>query len=1445
MEKKPIRKFTFRRFAAIILLVFVLFVSLLLLPVTQTFLGNRLAANVADKFGTNVTLGKVKVSPFGNATFRDVLAIDHKQDTLIYIGFLQLSAFRLQAVLQGDNNLGDALLSDVECNIITYKDEEKSNINQFFKRFSRNKEKSQSSAPFYLSSIRLTNSNLFLQNQNKSTNTSQEFTSLNAAIENFKIVTGEISASIVQLDTNTPWKNTQITSLSGDYAYSPTSMKLTEATLQTASSTASFDLQLTYPKKGLSTFAETVAIDMHIKAADLGNDALSLVSPSLPFKNGSLSGNIRGTLQDLSAKDLFFQTGANQLKLSGTSKNLFSKKPTLSGDWSVVIVESNQVVPTTVTTKTSAFIRRLGSLTSSGTFSAKNHIWNINTKINAAIGKLDTDIRLDAKDSNLAYKLDLYSKNIDLGTLIAVETLGTTGLDVSLRGKGLNLDKLNAAAKGTLTNFHYRGHAYDLIELEGYVNPQLFNGNLDVVDQAAKLNLSGKVNFDTIRNFSFTSNVTYVDLPAVGWTDNTATALFSGSIDLALQGNTLDEMIGDLYIEDGKLQTEENIFDFSSLALQSRLNDGVRVINISSDDVASGVMIGLFKPTELVKLLQNAAGAQYPHYKPYAIAPNQYVDFNFNIRNKIAAALFGNAVSLDNNTFIKGSIHSQKDLLALDIRIPSLVVKDTELYDFTLKLDSKNSEQYSLVSIDKIVHDRGEVKELLMSTQFVDGFMHADTKFNMSNTSERFSHIKTTFTFDDDSRAVLGVEQANLVFYDKLWKLKDQSATPLLTFSDVKNFALSEMSLTNNNSAVSLTASRTGNDTFSLNMDFTSVMIDEILSFKKNKWTGTVDGFLNITQSSNGIEGNSNLSIQDVQLNSTRLGDATLTLQSEQGAEAYQMAFRLEENATDVVVASGSIGVTQQKPKVDMMVSFYEYNLSLLAGLTTNVFNPFSGNANGSIHLFTVGDALIADGVMDVDNLSLTVPYLNTRYDFTKPVPFVFAGSKVNIVDAPFIAQNSSQSGILDGSFSHQSFDNWSLDMQIDAQNLNVLNTDFTQTALYYGDAYFTGNAHLHGPFTNMQIDVIGQTAKGTNMFIPIQYDTAIGDVSYINFVEKQEVSQSVEEFITNVKGLQLNFDLDVTPDAQVEIVVDPETKSFLRGRGAGNMLLEIDTSGSFAMWGDFIAFDGIYNFKNLGLIDKKFTLEPGGTIVWEGDPLGAQINMRAVYDVPGGANPAVLLEGDNISQKIPTEVTINLFGNLLNPETPTFEIDFPNTSGVVKNELNYRLNDQERRQLQAISLLSQSSFINEVSLAAISSQTLTNNLFQKASGVFDNIFASENDQLNLSLNYLQGDRNAAVSIKNRDRLGLSLSTNINERILIDGKVGVPVGSEDETMIIGNVTLEFLLNPQGSLRARIFNKENEFQYFGDELGYTQGVGVSYQVRFNSFNELTRKIFNKK
>jgi hypothetical protein len=189
---------------------------------------------------------------------------------------------------------------------------------------------------------------------------------------------------------------------------------------------------------------------------------------------------------------------------------------------------------------------------------------------------------------------------------------------------------------------------------------------------------------------------------------------------------------------------------------------------------------------------------------------------------------------------------------------------------------------------------------------------------------------------------------------------------------------------------------------------------------------------------------------------------------------------------------------------------------------------------------------------------------------------------------------------------------------------------------------------------------------------------------------------------------------------------------------------------------------------------------------------------------------------------------------------TPNFNINFPNTSGPIKSEIEYYLVDEEKKQKQAISLLYQNTFIDEISLSSVSSQAITNNLFQKASGIIDDIFTNSEDKMSVGVNYLKGDKNAESTLLNRDRLGLTLKTEISEKILINGKVGVPVGGFENNVIIGDVQIEFLLNKEGNFKARFFNKENEYQYFGNEIGYTQGMGISYELDFDSIKELLKK-----
>ncbi len=1423
----------------------VLVVLVLMLPATQTYLGQRFTQNINERFGANIDISSLQVSTFGYVELHDILAYDHKQDTLLYVGHARLNTLRLRAILNGDNDLGNVFLKDVMFNSTIYENESNSNVSQFFDRFNAD-ESPKAKTELVAASISLVDASIRVQNQNKIKRSPQRFMALNADIQNFRVYGGVISADIKQLNANTNWRNTALTSLAGKYKFSPTHMVLENAVIQTKESVFDVDIRLAYPKGGLKDFVEKVSLNIGLKSASIGASELKKIIPNWNGKSVKTKGNINGLVNDFTTQDVKINHQNAELVVAGKIKNILDvDSRSVELNLKIDANDNPTSIPFRLSPELARFVSRLGSLSTDSKVILKDKLWNIKANLVTALGRMKSSTTFAFDEKIRDYSISLSSNDFDIGQLTAVPTIGRTGLGVVVSGNGFDMSDLNAAISGELTNFNYREYSYDSLAIEGTINPELFLGNMNIVDKSIIIDLNGQLDFasDT-QNFSFNADIDHANFSALGWMPNAVDGVFSGSVDLALQGNTIDEMIGDLYIDQGALKTQNETYTFSSLLAQSRLTNGLRVVNINSEDVATGILIGNFKPSQLGVLAKNALGSQFKSYKPIPISPNQHVDFNFNLRGKIASALYGGVVSLDDNTFIKGSIKPDDALFKLEIRAPSVGINKTQLNGLSLKIDTKQLIYHSNISIEEIATPKVNLYGVEWINAQVLDKLYGRIEFASEMETEALNIINTAFTINDSAQAILEIQDAEMFFNNKRWTIDKKNDNPVLVAASTSDFAFSNLNFMTETSTINVDASQKGSDAFTIDVNFSNVYMNDLLSFQKNRWKGIVNGFLNIRQSPAGFGGNSNLHLSDLALNGLPLGEAALKLQSNKDNQDYQLELQISDVGKEVFLATGTLGIENSVPTWEVDVALSDYNLSLIAGLTSDVFSPFSGKANGNVHLSSKAGNIIPEGSFVVDELKLGVPYLNTLYNFSDAIPFRFSEDLIRINLSDF-STGSEQTAQLSGVLTHQSFSNWGLDMNINATNLEVLNTAFTEESLYYGNAFFNGDAHLHGAFSNMQIDVVGETATGTNIFIPIQYDTKIGDVSFINFVDKQTEEDTEPAQFNKVKGLQLNFELDVTPEAEVEIVVDPETKSFLRGRGAGGLLLEIDTAGSFAMWGDFIAFEGIYNFKNLGLIDKTFRLQPGGVIFWEGDPYGAQINMQAVYEVPGGANPAVLLEGDNISQKIPTDVSITLFGNLLNPETPTFEINFPNASGIVRNELNYRLNDEERRQLQAISLLSQGSFINEVSLAAISSQTLTTNLFEKASGIFENIFTNENDKLNLGIDYLQGDRNAAVSIKNRDRLGVSLSTNINERILIDGKVGVPVGNEEETMVIGNVKLEFLLNKMGDLRARVFNKENEFQYFGDELGYTQGIGVGYQVRFDSFRELVNKIFNKK
>jgi hypothetical protein len=73
----------------------------------------------------------------------------------------------------------------------------------------------------------------------------------------------------------------------------------------------------------------------------------------------------------------------------------------------------------------------------------------------------------------------------------------------------------------------------------------------------------------------------------------------------------------------------------------------------------------------------------------------------------------------------------------------------------------------------------------------------------------------------------------------------------------------------------------------------------------------------------------------------------------------------------------------------------------------------------------------------------------------------------------------------------------------------------------------------------------------------------------------------------------------------------------------------------------------------------------------------------------------------------------------------------------------------------------------------------------------------------------------------------------------------VPVGGVSETTVAGDFEVQVLLNEDRTLSLKFFNRENSIQNFGEQIGYTQGLGVSYNIEFDNLRELFKELFSKK
>nr|WP_279346316.1 translocation/assembly module TamB domain-containing protein [Gramella oceanisediminis] len=1431
-------------------MLFIILLIVFSIPAVQTSVAGKITDSLKEKNDVNLSIGRVSLGYFGKVRLRDIYVEDHHNDTLLTAEEMRSSILSLTRLINNKPRLGSTRIDGLDLKMRRYEGEDKDNLGILIEKLRKQPTGNPPEFELTARDVQVLNSHYSFIDENLDKQDVVILDSLNIYANELKIDGDNIDLEIASLN-GYEQRGIKITNLVTQFHYDPSNMSLVDMSLQTPGSLIDADLYFNYDLSDFSDFENLVQVEANFRESIISSDDLQAFYDG--FGKGQIlqfKTKLTGTLNDFQLTDFGLQ-GLDRTTIYGNFelKGSFSKDPSeFSMDGSFSDFNTNyydmvNFLPGPLLGKLPEELREFGNVNLKGNTYVTNSSLIADVYLNSQLGAADADFTLRNFNSskNSTYKGNLVFKDFNVGRLMENKQFGKTSFNIEFEGGGFDPEHLNSQLRGSISKLQYNNYTYTNLRVIGNLRNPVFNGNLVSRDPNLQMEFNGLVDVsEEINVYDFEAAVQYADLNTLNFVDRDSVSIFKGDVIMNMKGTNIDDAFGDILLLNTSYQNEDDLYYFDDLSISSSFEGPVRTISINSPDVIDGQVRGVFSINEVGALFENSLGSIYTNYQPRTITTNQFLEFDFEIYNQIVEVFYPE-IELAPNTFIRGRVESDESEFRLTFRSPRIDVFNNMMEDVNLQVDNTNPIYNTFFEADSVSTRLYNFSEFsfINVTQRDTLFIRSEFRGGEDNSDE--FNLNLYHTINEENKSVVGIQRSDFKFKEKVWYLNKANvrSNRIVFDNKFRDLSIDSLVMSHMDEEIRLSGVMRDSTYKNFQMSFDNVDIGKITpEIDSLDLAGTINGDLDLLQEQGLYYPNTKMRIDSLKVNDIFLGDLDLNVEGNEDLTNYSVYSVLKKEGMESLSTIGDINVSGNEPTIDLEVNLNRLNLGIFTPLGADVLTDIRGFASG--RAFVTGNYKNPDfsGGLELNQAGLRIPYLNVdlnlqqaaQVDLTKQ-QFVF--DNISIVDTKYKTR-----GRLDGSISHKDFSEWFLDLEISSDRLLVLDTEADEDALYYGTAFIDGEATIKGPTDELVIDVTAATERGTVFKIPLSDTESVGDNSFIRFLSPEEKAARLagEEIeIPEVKGIEMLFDLDITNDAEVEVVVDKTSGSTLRGRGAGNLLLEINTNGKFNMWGDFIVYEGVYNFKYAGLVQKVFNVESGGNINWDGDPLDASLDVSAIYSV--NANPAVLLENPSVNRKIPVDVVINLQGQVEQPEI-TFDIEFPNASSTVKSELQYRIDDRASKELQALFLVTQGTFYSEFGLRGAA---IYGTLAERASSIVNDIFADDDGKFQVGVNYVQGDR--TPDQQTVDRFGLTLSTQISDRVVINGQVGVPIGGITESVIIGDLEIDFLLNEEGTLRAKVFNRESNIQFIGEEIGFTQGVGLSYSVDFDTFKELLRKIMN--
>ena len=1444
-------------------------------PEVQTMVSKSVAAYLTRQMDAEVHIGEVNISFYGTLLIGDFEILDGHDHKMITVDRLEI---RLEKVNRQNKviDLNSIKLTGADFALRKYSGDDLANLGYFLRNFKSGKsadttQKKQKSTPWTLLCKRLEFRNMHFVNENQERKKEGpgidfndiEMLDMDMLMSYLRVEGDTISVSINSL-AFIEKSGFEVKGFSGIVRYCPTSLSVDNLLAHTNNSSLDLDFEFRYDGlRDFKDFVNKVHADASFRETNLEMSDIGYFAPVMFSMDNliKLGGDFSGYVSNFRGRDFDLLFGENThfagyLKMNGLPD---ITETFIHADFSKLVTSASDINSFAMPSGSGPIslpeiLHKMGVINIKGKFTGFYNDFVSNAEFVTDFGVLKTDITLKAAEDGDARKLTysgkLLGRELDIGKLFSLEsTLGKTNFSVEVDGAGIDLQNLEIEMVGAIRSLDFNGYDYRNIQVDGQMVRKVFNGTLGVNDRNLKLDFLGLIDFnETMPVFNFRSQIRNADLFNLKITHKDSISVFSTDMKIDFTGVDIDNIDGSVilsntsYLKGGQLHTMDTlsikIFEGSVLT---------KHINLESDFI-DAYFKGDFSIKQLgasinhfIRNYSDVLAGNYPANRDEFY--DQDIKFQVNLKSpRQLTSLFVPNLNIAPGTHFEGGFCTDKDKFFLNGTSSLIDYSNIKIRDWRLAVSSDQG-SFNLNTFGHKVFLNEPTKNDTLGIGIDSLSIHASISSDtiryhilwddVSNRQSNTGDFAGFVAFKSLDAISLKFTDVNMVVDSSAWVVHPDN----LVVSDTSGIFFRDLMFYSNSSQFSVNGGISKNPADTLKLIFDDLNIshfDQLIINQKVDINGVLNGgarFVNLYETPNFLV---NAELKDLQFNGQDFGILRVktTWDKELGFLGVDLDIINEGNKgkSEVLNIDGRYFPTSKLQNFDLSVQ--------LNNLNTHIFNPFINEfvdidkesvASGNLEVTGSYAKPVVKGEVNLMRTQFLIKYLNVLYSAGGSLEF---GENFIGINQLKLYDTRGSSASCQGNIYHDYFKDFNLNIVIDQENIRALNTTSRNNELFYGTAIVSGQLDINGPIDDITMDINARTEDGTKVIIPISSSVSVSDNDFIIFINTLDTTKKVEEvYNVDMKGLTINFDLQVTSAADIQIFL-PYDMGNINGNGEGEIRMGINPRGDFTINGDYIIDKGEFLFTLEKLFKREFEIKSGGKISWAGSPYDATVDIDAIYPVKTTLT-GLQLQTDSTSlynTRVNVECIVSLTNDLFNPDMK-FAIDFANVAEDVKQIIYASLDtsDQSAMSRQMVSLLVLGSF-------SYSSGTPNIGVtgFKLLSNQLSDWLSKISKDFDIGINYQPG------TSLTEDELEVALRTQLfNDRLLIDGNFGVRGTNkvEDASNVLGDINVEYKITKDGRFRIKAFNRTNDISFLEDNAPYTQGVGVFYRKEFEKFGDL--------